>query len=118
MNGIDPGRNIMTTVARRIRFASAFGTASILAMMSAGAALAADLDFMVSDVDGKAGTLAEFIERYKEVAPDTNITINVVGYDVIRDQMSVQLEAGSGPDLATGSTASTRKSPSPGLTST
>jgi alpha-1,4-digalacturonate transport system substrate-binding protein len=100
MNGIDPGRNIMTTVARRIRFASAFGTASILAMMSAGAALAADLDFMVSDVDGKAGTLAEFIERYKEVAPDTNITINVVGYDVIRDQMSVQLEAGSGPDLA------------------
>ncbi len=54
MNGIDPGRNIMTNVARRSLIASAFGTASVLAMMSAGAAQAVDLDLMISDVDGKA----------------------------------------------------------------
>ncbi len=29
-----------------------------------------------------------------------NITLNVVGYDVLRDQLPVQLEAGAGPDLA------------------
>jgi alpha-1,4-digalacturonate transport system substrate-binding protein len=34
------------------------------------------------------------------VAPDVNITMNVVGYDVVRDQLPVQLEAGTGPDLA------------------
>jgi alpha-1,4-digalacturonate transport system substrate-binding protein len=72
----------------------------LIAMMSAGAAQAVDLDFMISDVDGKAGILAEFAERYKAIAPDVNININQVGYDIIRDQLATQLEAGSGPDLA------------------
>jgi alpha-1,4-digalacturonate transport system substrate-binding protein len=90
----------MTIVARRNVFASAFGTASVFALMSAGAAQAVDLDLMISDVDGKAAIVAEFAERYKAVAPDVNITLNVVGYDVLRDQLSVQLEAGAGPDLA------------------
>ena len=90
----------MTNVARRKTFASALGTASMLAVMSAGAAQAVDLDLMISDVDGKAAIVAEFAERYKEVAPDVNITLNVVGYDVVRDQLPVQLEAGAGPDLA------------------
>jgi alpha-1,4-digalacturonate transport system substrate-binding protein len=99
-NGINPGREFMTIVARRRTFASAFGTASMLAMMSAGAAQAVDLDLMISDVDGKAGIVQEFVDRYKEVAPDVNITLNVVGYDVVRDQLPVQLEAGAGPDLA------------------
>jgi alpha-1,4-digalacturonate transport system substrate-binding protein len=99
-NGINPGREFMTNVARRKTFASALGTASVLAVMSAGAAQAVDLDLMISDVDGKANIVAEFAERYKEVAPDVNITLNVVGYDVVRDQLPVQLEAGAGPDLA------------------
>jgi alpha-1,4-digalacturonate transport system substrate-binding protein len=99
-NGINPGREFMTIVARRRTFASALGTASIFAMMSAGAAQAVDLDLMISDVDGKAGIVQEFVDRYKEVAPDVNITLNVVGYDVVRDQLPVQLEAGAGPDLA------------------
>ena len=90
----------MTIVARRKTIARAFGAASMLAMISAGAAHAVDIDFMVSDVDGKAGILGEYIERYKAIAPDVNITVNVVGYDIIRDQLAVQLEAGSGPDLA------------------
>jgi alpha-1,4-digalacturonate transport system substrate-binding protein len=90
----------MTIVARRKTLASALGTASVLAVMSAGAAQAVDLDLMMSDVDGKAAIVAEFVERYKEVAPDVNITLNVVGFDVVRDQLPVQLEAGAGPDLA------------------
>lgn len=90
----------MTIVARRRTFASVFGTASALAILSAGAASAVDLDLMISDVDGKAGIVQEFVDRYKEVAPDVNITLNVVGYDVVRDQLPVQLEAGAGPDLA------------------
>jgi alpha-1,4-digalacturonate transport system substrate-binding protein len=90
----------MTIFARSRALASVFGTASMLAMMSAGAAQAVDLDLMISDVDGKAGIVQEFVDRYKEVAPDVNITLNVVGYDVVRDQLPVQLEAGAGPDLA------------------
>jgi alpha-1,4-digalacturonate transport system substrate-binding protein len=90
----------MTHIVRARPRAALFGAASMVAMLVAGAANAVDLDFMISDVDGKAGILAEFAERYKAANPDVNITMNVVGYDIIRDQLSVQLEAGSGPDLA------------------
>jgi alpha-1,4-digalacturonate transport system substrate-binding protein len=90
----------MTHIVRARPRAALFGAASMAAMLIAGAANAVDLDFMISDVDGKAGILSEFAERYKATNPDVNITLNVVGYDIIRDQLSVQLEAGSGPDLA------------------
>ncbi|WP_205963844.1 ABC transporter substrate-binding protein [Pseudoruegeria sp. SK021] len=55
---------------------------------------------MVSDVDGKAGIIEEFVNRYKEIEPDVNIRMNLVGYSVIREQLPSQLEAGVGPDLA------------------
>ena len=90
----------MKQLSERPARASLFGAASIVAMLSAGAAQAVDLDLMISDVDGKAAIVAEFAERYKAVAPDVNITLNVVGYDVVRDQLPLQLEAGTGPDLA------------------
>jgi len=90
----------MTLVPRFGWRSAAFGTASAFALMSAGAAHAVDLDLMISDVDGKAAIVAEFAERYKAVAPDVTINMNVVGFDVIRDQLPIQLEAGSGPDLA------------------
>lgn len=81
--------------ARRIVLS---GAASVLAMSSA--ALAVDLDFMISDVDSKANLVTEMAERYKADNPDVNITLNVVGYNVIREQLPIQLEAGTGPDLA------------------
>ena len=75
-------------------------TASIVAVVAATPALAVDLDLMISDVDGKAGIVAEFAQRYSELNPDVSITLNVVGYDVVRDQIPIQLQAGTGPDLA------------------
>ena len=74
--------------------------ASIAALCQAAPALAVDLGFMISDVDGKANIIVEFAERYKQTHPDVNITLNTVGYNVIREQLPVQLEAGTGPDLA------------------
>ena len=75
------------------------GTVSATAMLSASAALAVDLDFMISDVDGKAAILAEMAERYKADNPDVNFNFNLVGYDIIRDQLTLQIDAGTGPDL-------------------
>ena len=71
---------------------------SALAMTTAS--LAVDLDLMVSDVDSKAGLIAELAERYKAANPDVNIQLNLVGYNVIREQLQIQLEAGTGPDMA------------------
>ena len=75
-------------------------TVSAAALVTSTAAMAADLSLMISDVDGKANIVAEFVERYKAVAPDVNIELNLVGYNVIREQLPGQLEAGVGPDLA------------------
>jgi alpha-1,4-digalacturonate transport system substrate-binding protein len=73
---------------------------STLALLSATAALAVELDLMISDVDGKAAIIQEFAERYQEQNPDVTITLNAVGYNVIREQLPIQLEAGTGPDLS------------------
>ncbi|AUC52670.1 ABC transporter substrate-binding protein [Sagittula sp. P11] len=75
------------------------GSVSALAL-TAGAAQAVELDLMISDVDGKAAIIQEFAERYQEQNPDVQITLNAVGYNVIREQLPIQLEAGTGPDLS------------------
>ena len=75
------------------------GCASILAL-AATTASAVELDLMISDVDSKARLVAELAERYTAENPDVTINLNLVGYDVIREQLPIQLEAGTGPDLA------------------
>ena len=78
----------------------AIGCVSAIAIICATAANAAELNLMMSNVDAKTTVLAEFAERYKATNPDVEITLNLVGYNVIREQLPVQLEAGTGPDLA------------------
>lgn len=64
------------------------------------AAQAGDITVMYY-ADGNQGEVMEdLVKRYKEVAPDTNVTLNLVGYSVIREQLPGQLEAGTGPDVA------------------
>lgn len=85
----------------RVRTRIATGCAvSLTAMSLATSALSAELDLMISDVDAKIPTITDFAERYMEANPDVKITINAVGYNVIREQLPLQLEAGTGPDLA------------------
>jgi alpha-1,4-digalacturonate transport system substrate-binding protein len=76
------------------------GAVSAMALCAGTAALAVDIDLMISDVDSKAAVVQEFVDRYMAANPDVKITLNLVGYDVIREQLAVQLEAGTGPDLA------------------
>lgn len=84
----------------RKRGLAALSCAVSMAAISATQASATEINFMISDVDGKVGTLQEFIDRYKEVAPDVTVNLNQVGYNVIREQLPSQLEAGTGPDMA------------------
>lgn len=71
-----------------------------VALLAAGAASSAELNLMISDVDKKASVVEDLVKRYKEVAPDVDIKLNLVGYNVIREQLAGQLEAKNGPDLA------------------
>ena len=71
-----------------------------ICLICAGKASAVELNMMLSDVDKKADIVEDFTKRYTEANPDVTININLVGYEVIRDQMAAQLEAKNGPDLA------------------
>ncbi len=77
-----------------------YGAASVFALSLATPALSAELNFMISDTDGKAAVIEEFAQRYTEANPGTTIKMNLVGYNVIREQLAGQLEAQIGPDLA------------------
>ena len=63
-------------------------------------ALAAELNLMISDVDKKAAIVEDFANRYTAANPDVTIKLNLVAYNVIREQLAGQLEAKNGPDLA------------------
>lgn len=63
-------------------------------------AIAAELNLMISDVDKKASVVEDFAKRYTEANPDVTIKLNLVAYNVIREQLAGQLEAKTGPDLA------------------
>ena len=75
------------------------GSLAIAAMACATVASAVELDLMISDVDGKADILREMADRYTAENPDVTFIFNLVGYDVIRDQLVLQMEAGTGPDI-------------------
>ncbi|MYF88959.1 MAG: extracellular solute-binding protein, partial [Boseongicola sp. SB0676_bin_33] len=44
--------------------------------------------------------VTELVERYQAENPGVTVTLNQVGYNVIREQLPTQLEAGTGPDMA------------------
>ena len=89
----------MTTTARmRARILST--TAALTVALGAAPALAQTVDVMFSDVDGKVDILRDFMDRYMEQNPDVTLELNLVGYEVIRDQLPIQLEAGTGPDVS------------------
>ena len=60
---------------------------------------AVDLSLMFNANDNQAEVLTDLVERYKQIEPDVNIELNLVGYNVIREQLPAQLEAGTGPDI-------------------
>ncbi|MGA1599901.1 MAG: ABC transporter substrate-binding protein [bacterium] len=83
-----------------------FAKKMIGALLSTGLALsvgfsahAVELSVMLN-ADGKeTAVLGDLIERYQKQNPGVTIKMNVVGYNVIREQLESQLQAGGGPDI-------------------
>ena len=76
--------------------------AAVLAAAGIGTAAAQDvtLSFM-NYVDGNEDQAFQtLIDAFEEANPDIAIEMNIVGYDIVRDQLESQLQAGTGPDLA------------------
>ncbi len=60
---------------------------------------AQELSFMLNSDGKEIEVLQDFIDRYEKANPGVSIKMNVVGYNVIREQLESQLQAGGGPDI-------------------
>lgn len=76
---------------------------AVSAALTAGGALAQDdvkLSFMIYADGNETETFDTLIQQFEADNAGVDIEMNVVGYDIVRDQLESQLEAGTGPDLA------------------
>lgn len=90
----------MNTRTLTARLRAACSAAALIALAAVPAALAADLNVMLIANDIAPDVMRDLAQRYKKIAPDVNITINTVGYQVVLEQLPLQLQAGTGPDIA------------------
>jgi alpha-1,4-digalacturonate transport system substrate-binding protein len=51
--------------------------------------------------DGNEGTVVQdLLQRFEKANPDIKVVVDNVAYNIVREQLPVQLEAGRGPDIA------------------
>ena len=68
--------------------------------MSSTAALAGDVRIMWYSDGVEGEVLQDLVDRFHKDHPDINVTVDNVAYQVIQEQLPIQLEAGQGPDIA------------------
>ncbi|CUI97432.1 ABC transporter substrate-binding protein [Cognatishimia activa] len=72
---------------------------SLSSMIAATAALADDIEILCYQDGNECEVLGEMAQTF-ESATGHNVTIDTVGYEVIRDQLLNQAQAGNAPDIA------------------
>ncbi|MCQ0970066.1 ABC transporter substrate-binding protein [Paracoccus sp. TK19116] len=74
-------------------------TASVLALLGAGAQAGEVRMMWYSDgIEGEV--MQDLLNRFMEENPDINVTLDNVAYQVIMEQLPIQLASGEGPDIA------------------
>ncbi|AUH33532.1 ABC transporter substrate-binding protein [Paracoccus tegillarcae] len=73
-------------------------TASALAI--AASAQAGDVRIMWYSDGIEGEVMQDLLDRFSEQNPDINVTLDNVAYQVIQEQLPIQLAAGEGPDIA------------------
>ncbi|MBO6716431.1 MAG: carbohydrate ABC transporter substrate-binding protein [Rhizobiaceae bacterium] len=80
-------------------------TKTVLAALAAGllstsAALAGDVRVMWYSDGVEGEVIQDLLNRFMEQNPDINVILDNVAYQVIQEQLPIELEAGRGPDIA------------------
>jgi len=71
-----------------------------LSLLTSTAALAGDVRIMWYSDGVEGDVLKDLIGRFMKENPGINVIIDNVSFSVVREQLPVQLEAGTGPDIA------------------
>lgn len=70
------------------------------ALALAGAAQAGDVRIMWYSDGVEGEVMQDLLDRFMAENPDINVTLDNVAYQVIQEQLPIQLAAGEGPDIA------------------
>ena len=76
------------------------GAAFAAVLLSSVAAHAGDVRIMWYSDGGEGEVIKDLLSRFSKANPDVNVILDEVSYDVVKEQLPVQLEAGQGPDIA------------------
>ncbi len=80
---------------------NAWLTGAALAMLATGAAAQTTEVRILWYSDGVEGeVMADLLSRFEEQNPEIDVTLDNVAYQVIQEQLPIQLAAGQGPDIA------------------
>ncbi|WP_279480137.1 ABC transporter substrate-binding protein [Aureimonas sp. SK2] len=74
--------------------------AGLVVALSASAAHAADVRILWYSDGVEGEVMKDLLSRFHEQNPDINVTLDNVAFQVVREQLPIQLEAGQGPDIA------------------
>jgi alpha-1,4-digalacturonate transport system substrate-binding protein len=80
---------------RTTRMVTALG-----ALVIAGGASAGDVRLMWYSDGVEGEVIADILDRFMAEHPDINVILDNVAYQVVQEQLPIQLEGGQGPDIA------------------
>ncbi|MEO1439986.1 MAG: extracellular solute-binding protein, partial [Chloroflexota bacterium] len=69
-------------------------------IMPVGAQDAVELRITWYDDGNEGEVLRDLLDRFEADNPDISVVIDTVAYNVILEQLPIQLQAGEGPDMA------------------
>ena len=75
-------------------------TAAGALLIAAGPAFAGEVRIMWYSDGVEGEVIQDLLARFMEDNPDINVILDNVAYQVIQEQLPIQLEAGQGPDIA------------------
>jgi alpha-1,4-digalacturonate transport system substrate-binding protein len=83
-----------------MRFTRTCLAAAAVGLLMSSTALAGDVRIMWYSDGVEGEVIQDLIDRFMKDNPDIHVTIDNVAYQVIQEQLPIQLEAGQGPDIA------------------
>lgn len=83
-----------------MKFLKTTAAAALATALLTTSALAGDVRVMWYSDGVEGAVIKDLLDRFSKENPDINVILDEVAYQVIQEQLPIQLEAGEGPDIA------------------
>ena len=77
-----------------------FATASLFAMATAASAQTVNLRYLCYADANECDVARDLLDRFEKANPTIKVTVDKVGFAVIREQLETRLQGGEAPDMA------------------